>query len=77
MTDIPERIWLDVSIVDSPRKTLAVNLATAKPERAMPTDVEYVLATRIAELEEDVARLQSFNRALRSANDMLLRAEAP
>jgi hypothetical protein len=46
----PKRIWLDVSLVDSPRKTLACNLATAKQQCALATDEQYIRADLVAEL---------------------------
>jgi hypothetical protein len=49
----PKRIWLDVSLVDSPRKTLACNLATAKQECALQTDEQYIRADLVAELVQE------------------------
>jgi hypothetical protein len=54
--DAPERIWLDPELVDSPRKTLACNFATATKEHSLPTDVQYVRADLLSDLEAMVTR---------------------
>jgi hypothetical protein len=56
MSNAPERIWLDPELVDSPRKTLACNFATATKEHSLPTDVEYVRADLFKELEATITR---------------------
>jgi hypothetical protein len=59
--DAPERIWLDPELVDSPRKTLACNFATATREHSLPTDVQYIRADLI---EAQAAQLQEAREAL-------------
>ena len=66
----PKRIWLDVSLVDSPRKTLACNLATAKQECALQTDEQYIRADLVAELvqaAEELDRTETGWNKLRAA----------
>jgi hypothetical protein len=51
MDEAPERIWVDIALVDSPlkRSVLASNLCTADYSRAMPSDTEYVRADILAQ----------------------------
>jgi hypothetical protein len=51
MDESPRRIWVDITLVDSPskRSVLASNLCTADYSRALPSDTEYVRADILAQ----------------------------
>jgi hypothetical protein len=66
--DAPERIWLDPELVDSPRKTLACNFATATKEHSLPTDVQYIRADLI---EAQAAQLQEAREVMEYISNLL------
>jgi len=65
MDEAPRRIWVDITLVDSPSKRsgLASNLCTADYSRALPSDTEYVRADILAQTLAANAALEAVVKA--------------